>query len=207
MTTDIDARELHRRLAALDAHLADSAALFDRYLPLELGPPAEATALEATERELGVTLPSPLRGFLLQHAGSGRFGYLLRSEHEADWDADFGGADGGFVLLGPERMREAHARIRRTTGATASTWPFVPFVKDPNEATFLCVVRTPKGDRVAHVFHDEPVEEAERWSLEGFFDAWSAAGFRTGPRWEDQPDAIVERFREALGLEDDASEH
>ena len=138
--------------------------------------------------------------FLLEHAGSGRFGYLLRSEHEADWDADYGGADGGFELLDPERMRRDHARIRRTTLGPGESWPFVPFVKDPNEATWLCVVRTPEGDRIAHVFHDEAVEEAERWSLDGFFDAWSAAGFRTGPRWEDQPDAIVERFREALGI-------
>lgn len=200
MTTDIDAAELHRRLSVLDTHLAGSAGLFDRYLPLELGPPAESAALESTERALGVELPAPLRGFLLEHAGSGRFGYLLRSEHEADRDADYGGADGGFELLDPERMRRDHARIRRTTLGPGESWPFVPFVKDPNEATWLCVVRTPEGDRIAHVFHDEAVEEAERWSLDGFFDAWSAAGFRTGPRWEDQPDAIVERFREALGI-------
>lgn len=131
----IDAHELHRRLRALDAHLSASADLFDLFWPLELGPPATEAALAEAERVCGIAAPEPLRSFLLQHAASGRFGYSLREEHLEALDAEYTGAQGGFMLLSPTEMVEARARIAAYRHEFAQR-AVLPFVKDHSSATW-----------------------------------------------------------------------
>lgn len=196
----IDADELLRRLRALDDHLATSTDLFDHFWPLELGAPTPEAELLEAEQTCGVAVPEPLRSFLLTHAGSGRFGYTMKEEHLEAFDADYTGAQGGFTLLTPAEMVETRTRIAKHGKATEG---LLPFVKDHSAATWLCVLKSDDGVRVAHVQHDSTRERPERWAVDRFFDGWSASGFSVDMRWEDQPEPVVERFAEALGLESD----
>ncbi|MBK6810138.1 MAG: hypothetical protein IPL19_11130 [Sandaracinaceae bacterium] len=197
----IDATELHRRLRALDVHLAESTDLFDHFWPLELGPPTGEAALAEAEQACGIPAPEPLRSFLLQHAASGRFGYSLKEEHLEALDAEYTGAQGGFMLLSPVEMVEARARIAAYMDEGFDLGAMLPFVKDHSAATWLCVTTGRHGVVVAHVHHDADDGEFERWDADGFFDGWSASGFSVDFRWEDQPEQVVARFREAFGLE------
>ncbi len=196
----IDANELHRRLRALDAHLAESTDLFEHFWPLELGPPTSEAALAEAEQACGIAAPEPLRSFLLNHAASGQFGFMLKEEHLEALDAEYTGAQGGFTLLGPAEMVSARARIASYMDDGFELGPMLPFVKDHSSATWLCVTNGRNGVAVAHVDHDAEDGKFERWNADDFFDGWSASGFSVDLRWEDQPERVVARFREALGL-------
>lgn len=126
---------------------------------------------------------------------------MLEEQLEA-FDADSTGAQGGFTLLTPAEMIAARTRIAQYLGP-AAVEGLLPFVKDHSAATWLCVLLTGEGPRIAHVIHDSSRERPERWGVGSFFDGWSASGFSVDMRWEDQPELVVERFREALGLEDE----
>ncbi|MBK7776474.1 MAG: hypothetical protein IPI43_20445 [Sandaracinaceae bacterium] len=181
----IDATELHRRLRALDVHLAESTDLFDHFWPLELGPPTGEAALAEAEQACGIPAPEPLRSFLLQHAASGRFGYSLKEEHLEALDAEYTGAQGGFMLLSPVEMVEARARIAAYMDEGFDLGAMLPFVKDHSAATWLCVTTGRHGVVVAHVHHDAD-DGSSGGELTGSSGGGAAGG--SGPPWEDQPE-------------------
>ena len=94
-------------------------------------------------------------------------------------------------------MKVARDRIAGYVPSTRDSG-LLPFVKDHSAATWLCVIAAEGGSKIAHVHHD--ADRFERWSVSEFFDGWSASGFAVDMRWEDQPEQVVMRFREALGL-------
>lgn len=195
----LSADDLLARLRALDDFLRDDPR-FVRSHALTLGAPAEAAALEAVEASAGVSLPEPWRSFLITHGASGGIAFHLEEDHAEALEADTGGGDGGFELLGPELLAKHHARLRaRDAGAPA----FLPFAKDPSAATYVGVVATPRGPRITRIDHDAPIADAERWPVDDFFDGWSRAGFAIDFRWEDQPEPVVALFVEAMGLADE----
>lgn len=199
-----NADDLHARLRALDAFLAqDARFVYDARL--ELGAPADPNDLESVEREAGLGVPEPWRTFLVTHAGRGGFCFHAGDAHQAELDVEWGGGDGGFELLDGSAMREHRERILRYD-PSARDLPFLPLVKDPSSATWICVLATERGERIALVSHDDRVAEAERWAVDVFFDGWSRAGFPVDSRWEDQPDTVLAIFAAAMRLEDPESE-
>ncbi len=197
MSDDITAKEIVRRLNSLEAHVRSRTDLFVVDVPYTAGAGAVEDELAAYEKELGVSLPAALREALLELAGT-RWHWLLRGELKDEWDADMG-ASGGTEWLSVAAMRSAAGRLSRARAKLGA--PILPFAVDIAGAAAWLGVANVKGETLAvQAQHDGDVEA---WDFAIFIDDWSRTGFRVDYRWEDQPESVVEHFKETLGLTDD----
>lgn len=196
----ITAGELHRRLVTLDAALAEDAH-FAVNLRLQLSSErASAEDVRHVEEVSGIALPEVIAAFVRDVAASVQLCWHLEEEGIEHYDTSWGGGTGGLFLLTPAEMLTQRERLLDMTHADPATTRILPFAKDPGAATWLAVFASRFGERIAIVRHDAPLEEAEVFKADEFFEGWSRAGFPIEDRWEDQPEELVAYLEQAMGL-------